>query len=113
MIDHAVISELQDQGVRFHLDGENIRIDGPAEILTADVIGALREYKPIIRLFLDRDYWQERLQERIGIKEHDGLMQRGDAEYWATREILWEYIFKLHPSILRLFHLATGMEKIQ
>ena len=91
----ALIEELSQVGVTLSKNGDEIVLDGPAVVLTDDLIEELRAHKSeILATFGEWDTadWQAFFDERAGIVEFDGDVSRQEAEDHALECCIVEWL---------------------
>jgi hypothetical protein len=91
----ALIKELSQVGVTLSKSGDEIVLDGPAVVLTDDLIEELRAHKSdILATFGEWDSadWQAFFDERAGIAEFDGEVSRQEAEDHALECCVVEWL---------------------
>jgi TubC N-terminal docking domain len=91
----ALIKELSQVGVTLSKNGNEIMLDGPAAVLTDDLIEELRAHKSdILASFGEWDSadWQAFFDERAGIAEFDGEVLRVEAEDHALECCVVEWL---------------------
>jgi hypothetical protein len=91
----ALIKELTQVGVTLTKNGDEIVLDGPAAVLTDDLLTELRAHKSDILASLgewDSADWQAFFDERAGIAEFDGEVSRLEAEDHALECCIVEWL---------------------
>lgn len=91
----ALIEELSQVGVTLSKNGDEIVLDGPAVVLTDDLIEELRAHKSeILATFGEWDSadWQAFFDERAGIAEFDRDVSRQEAEDHALECCIVEWL---------------------
>jgi hypothetical protein len=102
----ALITDLARHEISLSVNGEKLRVEGPAELLTAELRALLAPRKPELMAVLTGDWCgaaaavfgticdveirgdvQHRFDERAGICEYDGGVSRADAERMAFEEV--------------------------
>jgi hypothetical protein len=91
----ALMKELSQVGVTLSKNGDEVVLDGPAAVLTDDLIAELRAHKSdILATFGEWDSadWQALFDERAGIAEFDGEVSRLEAEDHALECCVVEWL---------------------
>jgi hypothetical protein len=102
----ALLRDLSNRGVILEARGPNLLVDGPADVLGADLVDALRVLKIELLQLLnsqeagrewDAPDWQVYFHERAAIREHDGRLSRREAEHLAFDDTVTHWLC-LHPA---------------
>lgn len=98
----ALITNLARRGIQLKSIGPKLRVEGPADQLTADIEAMLRDRKTELLTHVRervqrrlseleptwRLEWRKFWNERAGVLEYEGNMSRAEAEEWAFHELL-------------------------
>ncbi len=84
MTAEGLIAELKQHGVEFAVESGRLVVDAPRGVLTADIVERLHQHKPEILKLLAPAWrtadWRTFFNEWAGIAEHDGGLDRAEAE---------------------------------
>jgi hypothetical protein len=75
----ALLQELRERGVAVRADDGDIDIDAPPNVLTVEIVDALRRAKPQILAALSGEAWLDQAREAID-ERVSGPIKRGDLE---------------------------------
>jgi len=103
------LQEWKQRGVVVLVDGQELVVRAPKGTLTPDILSQIKAAKhELLELLTPKrpNYWHDRYEERAAIMEHDGGFVRQEAEQWAMRDVLYEYVQRYYPAVLGACHGA-------
>ncbi len=81
----TLLDGLHRRGVRFRIDGDQLRWFAPVGVVTEADLSALREHKAEV-LAIIREQDADRIEERAAIIQFDAYLSRREAERRARNE---------------------------
>src|SRR5215207_854624 len=102
-----LLSNLAQRGITLEAHGTDLIVEGPTRELTDDLVVTLKALKADLLAALEPDAgwkpedWRAYLDERAGIREHDGKLPRVEAERLAFEDTISQWLCR-HPLPARL-----------
>jgi hypothetical protein len=96
----ATIDDLRRRGIAVEVQGPDLVLNGPPDILTDELVASLRAAKAELLLAAecknasgwDLEDWWAYFCERAAIREYTGGMSRADADRCALADVLMQWL---------------------